>query len=396
MKTSAGSRILAVASKRVFRRGMGSTACLWLPVAACATPAGKTGWIFAHRPIAQGPASALPSRTAIIMSFRFAFAADDEDTAVDPSIPNETVSAPVPVPVLAPAKLLEFDDHFKARQLDVIAEVVETTLPVFRRSLADVKLHVARGDADDDLDPAERDAQNIVFDQTDLIGGVYEGGLKTWECSIDLVNYLSTWESEDIKSKRVFEIGCGSALPGVFCLAGGAHVDFQDYNEHVLRLVTLPNALLNTISRPLREDVAANNTFDKELSFRDIDTISARFWSGDWGLLASHFEHVVPSQKYDIVLTSETIYAAESHRKLYNLIYRTLSRTGKALVAAKDVYFGCSGSLFDFLQLVQKEGHFRATSVFVVPDTVRREIVMLEWIDPIEPVASTFRSLAVN
>jgi hypothetical protein len=30
----------------------------------------------------------------------------------------------------------------------------------------------------------------IVDSSSDLVPGVYEGGLKTWECSLDLVNHL--------------------------------------------------------------------------------------------------------------------------------------------------------------------------------------------------------------
>ena len=42
----------------------------------------------------------------------------------------------------------------------------------------------------------------------DLVSGVYEGGLKIWECSLDLVDYVFANRSL-VAGKRVFELGCG-------------------------------------------------------------------------------------------------------------------------------------------------------------------------------------------
>ena len=50
---------------------------------------------------------------------------------------------------------------------------------------------------------------------TDLVPGQYEGGLKIWECSEDLVSYLSLSRAQDLPGKRVLELGCGAGLPGL-------------------------------------------------------------------------------------------------------------------------------------------------------------------------------------
>jgi hypothetical protein len=64
---------------------------------------------------------------------------------------------------------------------------------------------------------------------SDIIPREYEGGLKTWECSLDLVDFIT---SELVYDKVVIELGCGSALPGINALVHGARqVDFQDFNE---------------------------------------------------------------------------------------------------------------------------------------------------------------------
>ena len=56
---------------------------------------------------------------------------------------------------------------------------------------------------------------------SDLIPGVYEGGLKVWECALDLVEYLA--ESDiDFSGMRVLELGCGAGLPAIFALIRGA------------------------------------------------------------------------------------------------------------------------------------------------------------------------------
>ena len=42
---------------------------------------------------------------------------------------------------------------------------------------------------------------------TDLQAGVYEGGLKIWECSVDLCNYLE--EQEKMGGMKVLEVSLG-------------------------------------------------------------------------------------------------------------------------------------------------------------------------------------------
>lgn len=56
------------------------------------------------------------------------------------------------------------------------------------------------------------DAHKDVVDMLDLTGnsdlikGVYEGGFKTWECSIDMVQYLSSLPTDQISNKKVLEV----------------------------------------------------------------------------------------------------------------------------------------------------------------------------------------------
>ena len=57
---------------------------------------------------------------------------------------------------------------------------------------------------------------------TDLVPGQYEGGLKIWECSEDLVSFLTQTRVAGLEGRRVLELGCGAALPGLLAFKHGA------------------------------------------------------------------------------------------------------------------------------------------------------------------------------
>ena len=95
------------------------------------------------------------------------------------------------------------------------------TLSFYKRHTSDIKYTLATTDS-------IIHESNDIIDNTDLIAGVYEGGFKTWECSLDLCLYMDT-QFMDLKGMDVLEVGCGSGLPGILALKKGAKVDFQDY-----------------------------------------------------------------------------------------------------------------------------------------------------------------------
>jgi len=58
------------------------------------------------------------------------------------------------------------------------------------------------------------------------VTGIYEGGLKIWECSIDLATYIAS--KIDVKDLCVLELGCGAGLPGIVAgVQGAREVHFQ-------------------------------------------------------------------------------------------------------------------------------------------------------------------------
>jgi protein-histidine N-methyltransferase len=127
---------------------------------------------------------------------------------------------------------------------------------------------------------AKGSALDFIESPSDLVPGVYEGGLKTWECSLDIVNYLDGLEDSfmdrDIHGKRILEvplwllrhefwlighqIGCGTSVPSLYLLRrlfssaisarGETQLHLQDYNDSVLEFVSFPNILLTWCTCP--------------------------------------------------------------------------------------------------------------------------------------------------
>jgi hypothetical protein len=203
--------------------------------------------------------------------------------------------------------------------------------------------------------------------KSDLIPGIYEGGLKTWECSIDLCRYLYELYSTSLENHSgdgitsalgshgtTLELGCGHGLPGIMVSLLGASrrnkVLFSDYNDYVLKYCTLRNIYLNTPPQ-FHEDLPSrialvsgdwlqlsnllspgNGNNSKSTSqVKDFDKFFSSSSSTDFG-------------RFDLILAAETTYAESSARDTATLISRHLMfDTGMALVATKRYYFGVGG-----------------------------------------------------
>lgn len=66
------------------------------------------------------------------------------------------------------------------------------------------------GERNDPLPVEDRKALEFIEAPSDLVPGVYEGGLKTWECSLDLVDYLDSLKTGPLfngfEDKRILEV----------------------------------------------------------------------------------------------------------------------------------------------------------------------------------------------
>ncbi|KAI9148618.1 hypothetical protein H9P43_010099 [Blastocladiella emersonii ATCC 22665] len=284
----------------------------------------------------------------------------------------------------------EDGSHSLAGPLHLVGQVVPelrsvVPVPVRRRHLSDVQFEIASRDTmGDAAGPADADTEVLrttIAMGTDLIKGVYEGGLKTWECSVDLAAYVLN--SGIVQpSTRILELGCGSALPSMALLAHRvpfAHLTLSDYNVQVLHLVTAPGVVLNAGPPPADDELDRDGAYEAEIAAGwDAIPENVDFVSGDWSLMAEHLSQ----DRYDLVLTSETIYDLVTAPRLLDLIEAKLAHTGRALVAAKAVYFGVGGGTFEFNALVSSRGKMRCSTVHVeTSGGVRREILELTWLN---------------
>jgi protein-histidine N-methyltransferase len=126
--------------------------------------------------------------------------------------------------------------------------------------------------------------------------------------------------------------------------------------------------------------------------------ISLRFFSGSW----ESFDVSATGGKYDIVLTSETIYRTDSLPTLIKLLRaacgceeQALKRIASSppssnshptsylcLVAAKVIYFGVGGGVSEFLDAVYGSGdrrNVKAEPVWESKAGVGRQIIRIDW-----------------
>ncbi|CAH1447592.1 unnamed protein product [Lactuca virosa] len=195
----------------------------------------------------------------------------------------------------------------------------------------------------------------FALSNSDLVPGKYEGGLKLWEGSLDLIKTLRL-EMEcgnlSLVGKKVLELGCGHGLPGIFsCLQGASCVHFQDFNSEVLQCLTIPNVVANF---PVKSESLSSEV---------------RFFAGDW----SEVHQILPNLQtddmdsncssgaissfgYDIILMAETVYSISTLPALYQLIKKCMSHPhGVVYMAAKKYYFGVGGGSRRFISLVEKD-----------------------------------------
>ena len=79
-----------------------------------------------------------------------------------------------------------------------------------RRDLFDARFQLISTDDGGRTDEAPSEV-DFVDAPSDLVPGVYEGGLKTWECSLDLVECMQSIYSDELplkmRGKRILEVG---------------------------------------------------------------------------------------------------------------------------------------------------------------------------------------------
>ncbi|XP_001514509.1 histidine protein methyltransferase 1 homolog [Ornithorhynchus anatinus] len=216
---------------------------------------------------------------------------------------------------------------------------------------------------------------------SDLITGVYEGGLKIWECTFDLLAFLAEAKVQFV-GKRVLDLGCGAGLLGIAALKGKAEeVHFQDYNSTVINELTIPNVVANCafdcqvgeVEEPQLKRSKASDP-PPELLWR------CRFFSGEW----FEFTKLVlggakPHGNYDIILTSETIYNPDYYSALHDALVRLLSENGRVFLASKAHYFGVGGGVHLFEKFVEERNVFKIRTLKLIDQGLKRFLIEMSF-----------------
>ena len=162
----------------------------------------------------------------------------------------------------------------------------------------------------------------------------------------------------------LFQHALQNAIPLTFVLA--------DYNDTVLRLVTLPNILLTWAANTKYDDIAIPNPdssskgelelsesviqrFIAELKCKNINFV---FLSGSWSpSLASSIPPSSPALG-SVVLAAETVYSLASTKAFVELLVILLKRVkmAKAMIGAKRIYFGVGGSVDGLKEACREKG----------------------------------------
>ena len=273
--------------------------------------------------------------------FQFNFQADDQG---DEGMGGASAAEPADGPATdAPAEI------FGMPSAAAVVELMRTIAPASQQISPTLAMAVS--------EPMSVGALDRIVQTTDIDTGVYEGGLKVWECSVDLVRFLQAsnyFVSRPGGCDSVMELGCGHGLPGIYAACAGArNVFLMDYNVDVINSVTIPNVWLNT--EHLRQPGAAPPAVAAATGPPNI-----LFCSGDWAKVSEQIPSApqwpAACRQVQLILSAETIYTQAVTERLYAMLRRHLRfPDGEALLAQKRYYFGTGGSVAHFRGVVEAD-----------------------------------------
>jgi hypothetical protein len=101
------------------------------------------------------------------------------------------------------------------------ASTTSQPIKLARRDLYDARFQlIAESEQETGVDSETKEPSALDFVEapSDLVPGVYEGGLKTWECSVDLVSYMDSLQVpiSRIRGKRILEVSGNFRFPEPF------------------------------------------------------------------------------------------------------------------------------------------------------------------------------------
>lgn len=187
----------------------------------------------------------------------------------------------------------------------------------------------------------------------DLTPGQYEGGIKVWECSLDLCKFLPGYVGwYDLSGLKVLELGCGHGLPGLYFLLRNAKVLFQDFNTEILDKIT--KEYIEQVKEKYKRDLLPNAGFLSG-DWKDFGT---KLEVGDVDCTSNETKEVFISSKFDIIVSADTIYNMTNYDSFYQIIKERLNNPGICFICSKKYYFGVGGGTSQFIDFVKEKGDF--------------------------------------
>jgi SAM-dependent methyltransferase len=197
----------------------------------------------------------------------------------------------------------------------------------------------------------------------DLIPGQYEGGIKVWECSLDLCNFLPGYIGwYDLNNLKVLELGCGHGLPGIYFLLRNSYVMFQDFNEEIIDKITVEyiNQINNSKNINLFDKVGMISGDWAEFKERSIQEKFTTFTNDS--------KEVFNNTKYDLIISADTLYNASNYESFYRIIKENLNKPGICFLCSKKFYFGVGGGTSQFIEYVESQGDFEIKVIKEIND----------------------------
>lgn len=271
------------------------------------------------------------------MAFSFDFTGDDIDASNDaetqPAAPTATLSQAGAFPVAGKPQLPAARHDLSRMLAEMPSKIAYSLLDVTlddasviklpRRELWDVRVQLM---AEEENAEHGADADGSGLGTHDVKTGVYEGGFKSWESSVDLVKVLAAQGKVSAAEQlpmRIIEVcrirqsascilshflpqestmknnltrsqlGCGTALPSVSLFQWAIEATrlataikhqpisfiIADYNPTVLQLVTLPNFILAWALSSREHTPALRNAFSLEDELELLPEVVAAFQS---------------------------------------------------------------------------------------------------------------------
>ena len=152
------------------------------------------------------------------------------------------------------------------------------------------------------------------------------------------------------------------------------HLSVADYNLSVLENATIPNLFLTwyfvqckAVPEPAGDLKVTPNLLSRFVQDLSDKAINISGISGTWSeafsdLLVPFRDLHFSSRIETIILASETIYSPVSIRAFTQILLKALKTTeetqghGRAMVAAKKIYFGVGGGVDEFLRVLSELG----------------------------------------